>query len=257
MCTSMKAGVRVAAVLAGCALAAAPARGAGFFDGVPGKGYVIDDVSLDALSATAGSGPVARLRYVRLALDPGRRDISYDFWPQRELLMVEHASGERIVLERLTRLPAASDPTAWVPRGRIGLEGSALETFGRAPGAGGACASLDVLVRAGNIDLPLASGDLPARTVRLGVARVVEAAVSERQRDLVAATVSILYAAGTQGLPAPPIEMLSILFPGRSFERSAQTLTFRTSAGAPLDPAGGAWRSVTRPPEMLPGVPVF
>ena len=122
--------------------------------------------------------------------------------------MVEHASGERIVLERLTRLQAASDPAAWVPRGRIGLEGSALETFGRAPAAGGACASLDVLVRAGNVELPLASSDLPARTVRMGVAQAVEAAVSERQRGLVAATVSILYAARTHGLPAQPLEML-------------------------------------------------
>src|SRR5512140_316036 len=146
MSLSVNTRARAAAVLAGCLLAAAPARAAGFFDGVPGKGYVIEDVSLDALSAAAGSGPVARLRYVRLSLDPGRRDIAYDFWPQREMLMVEHASGEKIVFERLTRLPAGSDPTAWAPRGRIGLEGSTLETFGRARGAEGACASLDVLV---------------------------------------------------------------------------------------------------------------
>jgi hypothetical protein len=246
-----------AAALAALVFLALPARGADFFAGVPTKGYVVDDVSLDVLSAVGGSGPVARLRYVRLSLDPGRRDIAYDFWPQREMLMVEHASGEKIVFERVTRMPDASDPAAWAPRGRIGLEGSALETFGRAAGAGGACASLDTLVRAGNVDLPLASGDLSARTVRLGVAQVVEAAVSERQRELVAATVPILHAAGTQGLPGVPLEMLGILFPGRSFARSAQALSFRTSGGAPLNPADGAWRSVTTAPEMLPGVPVF
>jgi hypothetical protein len=194
---------------------------------------------------------------VRLSLDPGRRDIAYDFWPQREMLLVEHATGEKLIFERVTRLPAASDPAAWAPRGRVGLEGSALETFGRAAGSGGGCASLDVLVRAGNVDLPLASGDLSARTVRLGVAKVVDAALTERERDLVAATVSILYAARTQGLPPPPLETLDILFPGRTFARSAQALSFRVSGGPPLDPADGAWRSVTNAPEMLPGVPVF
>ncbi|HTS01644.1 MAG TPA: hypothetical protein VMN04_03920 [Thermoanaerobaculia bacterium] len=252
-----KTGTRAVALLAGSLLSAAPSRAAGFFDGVPARGYVIDDVSLDALSATGGPGPVARLRYVRLSLDPGRRDIAFDFWPQREMLLVEHASGEKLIFERLTRLPAGSDPSVWVPRGRIGLEGSALETFGRSAGTGGACASLDLLVRAGNVDLPLASADLPARTVRTGVAQVVEAAVSERQRELVAATVPILLAARTQGLPAAPLEMLELLFPGRDFARSAQALSFRPSRGAPLDPAAGAWRAVTEAPDMLPGVPVF
>lgn len=255
MSKPVKSGARAAAALAGWLLAAPPAPGAGFFDDVPGKGYVLDDVSLDALSATAGSGPVARLRYLRLALDPGRRDIVYDSWPRREMLMIEHATGERLVFERVTRLPAASDASAWAPRGRIGLEGSALETFGRAAGSGGACASLDVLVRAGNADLPLASGDLSARTVRRGVAQVVEAAISERQRDLVAATVPILLGARTQGLPAAPLDMLDLLFPGRTFARSA--LSFRPSGGAPLNPADGPWRSVTNAPEMLPGAPLY
>jgi hypothetical protein len=252
-----KTSARAAAVLAGCLLAAGAASGAGFFDEVPTKGYIVVDVSLDAMAAAGGLEPVARIRYVRLSLDPGRRDIAFDFWPQREMLMVEHASGERLIFERVTRLPAASDPTAWAPRGRVGLEGSALETFGRAAGSGGACASLDVLVRAGNADLPLASGDLAARTVRLGVAQVVEAAVSERQRDLVAATVPILYAARTQGLPAAPLDMLDLLFPGNTFARSAKALSFRVSGGPPLDPADGPWRSVTDAPEMLPGVPAF
>jgi hypothetical protein len=114
-----------------------------------------------------------------------------------------------------------------------------------------------VLVRAGNVDLPLASGDLNARTVRLGVAKVVESAIAERQRDLIAATAPILLAAKTQGLPAAPLDMLDLLFPGRNFAGSAQALTFRVSGGPPLNPADGAWRSVTNAPEMLPGTPVF
>ena len=257
MANVSRSGLLFAAALACGLLAADPASAAGFFDDVPAKGYIVNDVSLDALTAAGGLEPVARIRYVLLSLDPGRRDIAYDSWPRRELLMVEHASGERVVFERVTRLPEGSDPAAWSPRGRIGLESGALETFGRASGTGGACASLDVLVRAGNVDLPLASGDLSARTVRLGVARVVETALTERQRDLVTATVSILYAARTQGLPPPPLETLDILFPGRTFARSAQALTFRVSGGSPLSPADGAWRSVTNAPEMLPGVPVF
>jgi hypothetical protein len=245
-------------VLAVLSLLALPARGAGFFDGVPTKGYVLDDVSLDVLSATEGAEPVARVRYVRLSLDPGRRDIAYDFWPQREMLMVERTTGEKLILERLTRLPAGSDPSAWVPRSRIGLDGNVLENFARGAAGpnGGACAGLDMLVRAGNVDLPLASADLSARTVRLGLAQVVESTLSERERDLVAQTVPILYAARTQGLPAAPLEILDLFFPGRNFAQSGRALTFRQSAGAPLDPAGGAWRSVTDAPEMLPGTPL-
>ena len=86
---------------------------------------------------------------------------------------------------------------------------------------------------------------------------MVESAVSERQRGLVEATVPILYAARTQGLPAPPLDMLDLLFPGNTFARSATALSFRTSGAAPLNPADGAWRSVTNAPEMIPGVPAF
>lgn len=255
-----KTGVRAAAILA---LLLVPTsrdvRGAGFFDDVPAKGYVIDDVSLDVLSATGGSGPVARLRYLRLSLDPGRRDLAYDFWPQREMLMVETASGDKLIFERLTRLPAGPDAAAWMPRGRVGLDGSALENFARGAAGveGSACAPLDMLVRAGNVDVPLASADLSVRTVRMGVAQAVEAALSESRRDLITQTVPILYAAQTQGLPAAPLEILSLFFPGRTWAQSAQGLSFRTSSTAPLNPADGAWRSVTVAPEMLPGAPLF
>ena len=250
-----KTSAQAGALLAGLLLAA-PSRGAGFFDGIPGRGYIREDVALDALGATGSAGPVVRLRYVRLSLDPGRRDITWDSWPQREMLLVEHASGEKLIFERVTRLPAPDDPAAWVPRSRIGVEGSALETFSRAAGTG-ACGALDVLIRAGHVDLPLASSDLSTRTVRTGIARVVEAAVADRQRELVAATVPILYAAVTQGLPGVPSDMLDVLFPGRNFARTAQGVSFRPSGGAPLDPASGAWRSVTQAPDMLPGAPTF
>jgi hypothetical protein len=258
----MKRGVRAAAILALLALPAARcACGAGFFDGVPTKGYVIDDVSLDVLSAgaTGGKGPVARLRYLRLALDPGRRDIAYDFWPQREMLLVENAAGEKLIFERLTRLPAGADASAWAPRGRVGVEGSAFETFGRAAAApgGDACAALDMLVRAGNVDVPLATADLSVRTVRLGVAQAVESALAPRARDLVAEMAPILHGARTKGLPAAPLEMLDLLLPGRNFAEAAQSLTFRTSTAAPLNPTEGGWLSVTTAPELLAGPPLY
>jgi hypothetical protein len=260
----MRAGDRAAAILALLFFTAARgARGAGFFDDVPKKGYVIDDVSLDVLSASGGSGPVARLRYVRLSLDPGRRDIAHDFWPQREMLMVENAAGEKLVFERLMRLTVGADASAWVPRGRVGLEGSALETYGRGVGAGsagagdgGPCAALDMLVRAGNVDVALATADLSARTVRLGVAQTVESALSPRARDFVAEMVPILHAARTHGLSAAPLEMLDLLFPGRNFAQAAEALTFRPSTAAPLNPADGAWVSVTSAPEMVSGAPL-
>ena len=218
---------------------------------------MIDDVSLDVLGAAGGAGPDARLRYVRLALDPGRNDIAFDSWPQREMLMVERASGEKLIFERLTRLPAGPDASAWAPRSRVGLDGSALETYARgaAGSSAGACAPLDMLVRAGNIDVPLASADLSVRTVRMGIAQAVEGALSARARTLVTDTAPILYAARTQGLPAAPLEMLDLLLPGRNFAQSAQGLIFRPSAAAPLNPSDGAWRSVTNAPEMLPGAP--
>ena len=57
---------RVAAALACGLLGASPASAAGFFDDVPAKGYIVVDVSLNAMAAAGGLEPVARLRYVRL-----------------------------------------------------------------------------------------------------------------------------------------------------------------------------------------------
>jgi hypothetical protein len=239
-------------------LAARAASAAGFFDDVPQKGYIRDDVSMDVLDVGAGSSVVARVRYVRLVLDPGRRDIAYDFWPEREMLLVERATGEKVVFERLSKLPDA-DPSSRAPRGRIGLAGTAVETFARpaSPGSVDPCAVLDLLIRAGNVEIPVASGDLGARTVRIGIAQTVEAAFGPNERELIAQTVPVLVAAQTQGLPAAPLEVLDILFPGQPFTRAAQGLSFRPSGGALINPADGAWRSVTDAPEMLQGVPLY
>lgn len=251
---------RAAAALVALAVLSAPAAtGAGFFDAVPRKGYVRDDVMLDVLDAAQASAVVARVRYVRLFLDPGRRDIAYESWPVREMLLVERATGERLAFERVSRLPEGADGPGLRPSGRIGLSGSALEAFERTapPAAGGTCAALDLLIRAGNTDLPVASGDLGVRSVRSTVARVVQSAFSPKDLETIAQAVPILFAGQSAGLPEAPLEMLKIFFPGVPFARTAQGLSFRTSSGAPLNPADGAWRSVTDAPDMLPGAPLF
>lgn len=231
----------------------------GFFDGVPAKGYVKGDVSLEVLNAGAPTTVVAHVRYIKLVLDPGRRDVAWDYWPEREMLLVEHVSGERLVFERILKLTPA-DPAALVPRGRIGVPGGSVETFtragGRAPGPA-ACAGLDALLRAGNADLAFASADLDAPTVKMGIAQAVDAALSSRARTLVADTIPILYAAQTQGLPTGTLELLDVFFPGRAFAHEARGLTFRSSEKPPLNPSDGTWRVVTDPPEMLPGAPLY
>jgi hypothetical protein len=246
-----------AAAFAGALLSTLPARAAGFFDDVPRKGYIKDDVSMDVLDAGAGNSVVARVRYLRLALDPGRRDLAYDSWPEREMLLVERATGERVAFERLSRLPEPRDASAPRPQGRIGLDGTAVEILARPGVPGDPCGALDLVVHAGNLELPVAAGDLDARTVRLGIAQTVETAFGPRERELVARTVPVLVAAQSQGVPSAPLDVLKILFPGQPFARAAQGLSFRPAAGAPLNPGDGAWRSVTDAPEMLPGVPVF
>lgn len=249
---------RAAAVilLLGCARCA---FAQGFFEALPAKGYVKGDVSLDVLNAGDQKTPVARVRWVRLVLDPGTRDVAWEYWPEREMLLVEHASGERLVFERIAKLPPPADPSALLPRGRIAVSGGAVETFARAGGRGpgaAACAALDGLLRTGSGDLSFATADLAAPTVRMGIAQAVDAALSPRARALVADTIPILYAAQTKGLPVETLELLDVFFPGRAFSHEARGLTFRPSGTAPLNPSDGAWRVVTDPPEMLPGVPL-
>lgn len=249
-------------LLAGSGRAAA----GGFFDDVPRKGYVRDDVSLDVLATGDRETVVARIRYIRLALDPGRRDIAWDAWPEREMLMVERGTGERLIFEKLSRLAPPADPSARQPRGRIALEGGmAVETFfraapGGAPGSGGgpsACAALDALVLAGGREIPVATSDLDAPTVRLGIGQLLESLLPPRDREVVDETVPILYRARSQGIPISPLVVLDHLYPGRTFAPVGTNLTFRTSAAAPLNPADGAWRTLTEAPEMLPGAPLF
>lgn len=244
-----------AVFLLGCARSAAAQ---GFFDALPAKGYVKLDVSLDVLSAGDQKRPVARLRHVTLVLDPGAR-VAQEHWPEREMLLVEHVSGERLVFERIVKQPAPADPAALLPRGRIGVSGGSVETFTRAggrAGGGAACAGLDGLLRAGNADLSFATADLAVPTVRMGIAQAVDASLSPRARELVADTIPILYAAQTQGLPTGTLELLDVFFPGRAFAHEARGLTFRPSGTTPLNPSDGEWRAVTSPPEMVPGLPV-
>src|SRR5512140_2303848 len=238
---------------------ASSAAAQGFFDGMPAKGYVRGDVSLDVLNAGAPTTTVARIRYVKLVLDPGTRDVAWDYWPEREMLFVEHASGERLVFERIVKLPAPADPAVLLPRGRIGVSGRSVETFtraaGRPPGAA-VCAGLDGLLRAGTADVPFATADLAVPTVRMGIAQAVDAALSPRSSKLVSDTISILYSAQTQGLPVDTLELLDTFFPGRAFAREARGVTFRPSGTAPLNPSDGVWKDVTATPEMLQGVPL-
>ena len=253
---SARAREAAAILLLGCAHGGSAQ---GFFELLPAKGYVKGEVSLDVLNAGDQKTPLARIRYVRLALDPGTRDVAWEYWPEREMLLVEHASGERLVFERISKLPPPADSSALLPRGRIGVSGGAVETFTRAGGRDlgtPACAGLDGLLRTGSAELSFATADLSAPTVRMGIAQAVDAALSARARALIADTIPILYAAQTKGLPVETLELLDVFFPGRAFSREARGLTFRPSATAPLNPSDGTWRVVTDPPEMLSGIPL-
>jgi hypothetical protein len=242
-------------------LAAAPgAFGAGFFDDIPAKGYVREDVALDVLSVGSRDAAVmARVRFLRLVLDPGRRDVELDAWPEREMLLVERASGERLVFERVTGIFPPGGADALQPKGRLRLEsGGLIESFGRErTGADGACAGLEGLIRLGSIEIPVAREDLTVPTVRLGIEQLVAAALSSREIEVVTGTVPILVSAKGQGLPLGPLAILEILFPGRHFDRSAAALTFRVSGTRPLDPSGPPWSSMTLAPEMTAGVPAY
>lgn len=251
-----------ALLLAATPLAAVP----GFFDSLPRRGYVLEDFSyvVNRTGPGVSREPVATIRLVRLALDPGTRGTATDLWPEREMLLVEHATGEKVAFERIARPPrpdGADDPT---PVGRIGLEGTAVELFARGGGPAPmnlrprACdGSFDVLV-AGERVLPVAAEEIGAPTVRDGIARLVGEALGERERDLVARTVQIALRAGsTQALPLRALDVLQKLFPGRRFDPWPEALVFDVSAVAPIDPSSGSWRSVTDAPEILPGAPLY
>jgi hypothetical protein len=256
-----------ARVLMALVFAAAPAIGApGFFDGLPRRGLVVEDFSY--LVNRAGSGvsrePVATIRYLRLALDPGTRDVPMERWAEREMLLVQHASGERVAFERIIRPPQPRSPEDPLPRGRIGLEGAAVELFFRgeraAPDQGRplVCGGAFNILSAGGRDLPVAPEDLAAPTVREGIARFLDATVRERERELVVRTVQIALRAGqARALPLASLDILKILFPGRPFDPWPEALVLEVSPAQALDPTQGAWRSVTETPEIVVGAPAF
>lgn len=254
-------------ILATLALGTGPATAAtGFFDDLPRRGYVIEDFSYSVNRAGAGvlREPVATIRFLRLALDPGTREVAEDLWPEREMLLVEYVSGERVAFERIVRPPQPGSPGDPRPRGRVGLEGSAVELFVKGEGAASgpgrpqACSGTFSILSAGGRDLPVAPEEAGALTVRDGIGRFVEAALGERERELVTRTAQIaLRASQVRALPVASLEVLNTVFPGRRLDPWPEALVFEAPQGFVLDPTAGGWRSVTEAPEILPGAPLF
>ena len=243
------------------------ARANGFFDDLPRRGYIRDDVSYDVVRRGAGVDRtlVATLRYMKLILDPSRRDLAGDLWPEREMLLIQHASGEKIIFERISKPLEPRNPEDPQPRSRIGLDGSAVEILVRGSGPAtpdrsrpGACGGTFGFLHAGSRELPVAPEDLEVPTVRMGIAQFLDAALSPSDRDLIERSVQIvLRASQSRSLPAGTLEILKTLFPGKTFAPSSEGLSFEAPQGKPLDPADGSWRSATEAPEMLPGAPLY
>jgi hypothetical protein len=239
---------------------------AGFFDDLPGRGYVQQDLQVDAVRRGAGIDRtvVATVRYLSVRLDPGRRDLAMDLWPVRSMLLVEYADGTRIVFERVDQAPAPSRPEDGAPVGRIGLVGNAVEMYRRDPWAGGgaplpnACSGAYDLLVAGSRSLPVAREDLDAPTVRAGIARFLDATLSPGDRDAIDRSVPLLRRASqSQTLPLGPLDVLRTLFPGREFAGSPEGITFEPTRVTPLDPGGPGFRTLTNAPELLPGLPAY
>ncbi|MBK8595438.1 MAG: hypothetical protein IPN83_07590 [Holophagales bacterium] len=126
------------------------------------------------------------------------------------------------------------------------------------PGRPRACSGAFHVLSSGGRDLPVAPEELGAPTVRDGIARFLEATIGERERDLVTRTVQIALRAGqAHALPLASLDVLKILFPGRTFDPWPGSLVFEVSSSQLLDPAAGGWRSVTDSPEILQGAPLF
>ena len=256
-----------AALLAALVLASSPAAGApGFFDDLPRKGYILEDYAY--LVNRSGAGvlreAVATIRFVRLALDPGTRGVAQDLWPEREMLLVEHASGEKVAFERIVRPAPPRNTDDPLPMGRVGLESNAVEVFVRGggtplpPGRPAACGGEFRLLSAGGKELPVAPEDLGAATVREGIGRFLDATLREQDVDLIARTVQIALRAGqSRAIPLASLDVLKTLFPGRRFDPFPEALVFDVSSVAPIDPGSGAWRNVIDAPEMVAGAPLF
>lgn len=246
-------------------LAASLPAAAGFFDDLPRRGYVQQDTQVDAVRRGSGieRTVVATIRYLFIRLDPGRRDIAMDLWPVRSMLLVEYADGVRIVFERVDQAPDPGRPEDGSPVGRVGLEGNAVEVFGRNLGAGdgapvpNACSGAYTVLVSGGRNLPVAPEDVDAPTVRAGIARFLDRTLSSGDRETIDRSVAILRRASrSQTLPLGPLDVLKTLFPGREFAVSAEGITFEPTQVTPLD-LGGAFRNLTDAPELLPGVPAF
>lgn len=180
------------------------------------------------------------------------------------MLLVEHATGERVAFERIARAPGPDGADDPVPVGRVGLEGTAVELFARGGGPAPmnllprACDGPFDLLAAGDRVLPVAPEEIGAPTVREGIVRLVEEALGERERELVVRTVQIALRAGaTRALPLRSLDVLRSVFPGRRFDPWPEALVFDVPPEAPIDPSSGSWRSVTDAPEILPGAPLF
>lgn len=253
--------------LAALVLAAAPAAGSpGFFDDLPRKGYILEDTSYLVNSSGAGvmREKVATIRFVRLALDPGTRGMAQDLWPEREMLLVEHASGELVAFERIVRPSPPRNSDDPLPMGRLGLESTAVEVFVRGggtpppPGRPAACGGDFRVLSAGGKEIPVAPEDLGAATVREGIGRFLDATLRERDLDVITRTVQIALRAGqSKALPLSSLDVLKTLFPGRRFDPFPEALVFDVSPDQAIDPGSGSWRSVTDAPEMVPGAPLF
>ncbi len=229
-----------------------------FFDDIPRKGYLQQDVFLDVLRSSVSSPEVvAQVRFMSLVLDPGRRDLAFDLWPRREMLLVQLASGARIVFEKV--IPVRGAGQAVLSRGRFALDGAApIEVFEGSSPASAACPGVRGVIRAGQSDLPLDFRDLEVPTVRMGIRQFLENGLTPRDQESLSATVQIVMRAGqVRSLPLGPLDVLRILFPEQRFAPSTESLDFRVSVSRPLDPSDGPFRSLTEAPEILQGTPLF
>ena len=247
-------------------LAAPAAWAAGFFDNLPGRGYVQEDIQLDAVRRGSGieRSPVATIRSISVRLDPGRRDLAADLWPVRSMLLVEYVEGARVIFERIDRPPEPRSPEDGRPFGRIGLDGNAVEMFVRDEAPAGGTSSLSIcagryaILRGGSRELPVAPEGLDSQTVRSNLGRFLEGTFSPAQRELIDRSVQLaLRASKFQTLPLGTFEMLKTLFPGRTFAPEAEGLTFEQTQSTPLDPSGPGFRALTSAPELIHGTPAY
>ncbi|MFI5182346.1 MAG: hypothetical protein ACHQPI_13245 [Thermoanaerobaculia bacterium] len=259
-------GLPLAGALLAASLAAPDAFAGGFFDGLPRRGYVQEDIQYDAVHRGSGieRRVVATIRFLSVRLDPGRSSQAGDLWPVRSMLLIEYAEGVRVIFERIDRPPEPQSPADARPFGRIGLDGGAVEMFLRdeAPATGtagpGVCGGRYAILRGGSRELPVAPEDLDAPTVRYHLGRFLEWIFSSSDQERIERSVQLaLRASQSQALPLQTFEMLKTLFPGREFSPAAEGLVFEATLATPLDPSSPGFRNLTEALELVPGVPAY